>query len=65
MDRLIQIQAVGDKAGYHLIGLDETGRLWHGALNAVKKPTGVVWSLIEQSAEPDQGPRPSPTLVRG
>lgn len=65
MDRLIQIQVVGDRSAYHLLGLDATGRLWHGKLNGLKKPTGVVWSLIEQTTEPDQGPRPSPTLVRG
>lgn len=65
MDRLIQIKVVGDRTAYHLIGLDETGRLWHGTPNGFKKPKGIVWSLIEQTTEPDQGPRPSPTLVRG
>lgn len=59
MQGLKQIQVVTQADAWHLVGLDEQGRLWFGTVRRTAKGRAVTWAAIDESAE-DVAPPPPP-----
>jgi hypothetical protein len=58
MQGLKQIQVVTQGDAWHLIGLDEQGRLWFGTIRRTTKGRAVTWTPIDETAE-DEAPPPT------
>jgi hypothetical protein len=58
MDGLKQIQVVTQGDGWHLIGLDDQGRVWFGTTRRATKGRAVTWTLMDEGTdlESEQAP---------
>jgi len=59
MQGLKQIQVVMQGDGWHLVGLDDQGRVWFGTTRRTTKGRAISWALIDAATEGDD---PQPTL---
>jgi hypothetical protein len=69
MPKLKQFQAIGDAAGWFVIGLDTGGALWYGT-PTVHTPhqVAIAWTRVTEGGDaPTGAPRPSslPRSPRG
>ncbi len=51
MEGLRQIAVVTQGDGWHLVGLDDQGRVWFGATRRTTKGRAVSWTLMDEAAE--------------
>ena len=51
MHGLKQIQVVTQGDAWHLVGLDDQGRVWFGTTRRTTKGRAVTWTLIDEAAE--------------
>jgi hypothetical protein len=58
MNGLKQIAVVTQGNGWHVVGLDDQGRIWFGTTRRTTKGRAITWALMDESAE-DQGPQPT------
>lgn len=58
MNGLKQIAVVTQGDGWHLVGLDDQGRVWLGSPRRTGKGRTLSWALMDESAE-DEGPQPT------
>jgi len=58
MDGLKQIHVVTQGDGWHLVGLDDQGRVWFGTTRRTTKGRAVTWALMDEAGE-DTGPQPT------
>lgn len=64
MHGLKQIQVVTQGDGWHLVGLDDQGRVWFGTTRRTTKGRAVTWSVMAEAAD-DPGPLPIPPAEEG
>ncbi|HSL50864.1 MAG TPA: hypothetical protein VK878_17465 [Candidatus Deferrimicrobiaceae bacterium] len=60
MHGLKQIQVVTQGDAWHLVGLDDQGRVWFGTTRRTSKGRAVTWTLIDEAAEEEPQPTPGP-----
>jgi len=60
MHGLKQIEVVTQGDGWHLMGLDDQGRVWFGTTRRTTKGRAVTWVLMDETAEDDLGPQQAP-----
>ena len=58
MNGLKQIAVITQADGWHLVGLDDQGRVWFGSPRRVATGRALTWALMDESAE-DQPPPPT------
>jgi hypothetical protein len=58
MHGLRQIEVVTQGDGWHLVGLDEQGRVWFGTARRTTRGRAITWALLDESAE-DQELQPT------
>ncbi len=58
MNGLKQVAVVTQGDGWHVVGLDDQGRIWFGTTRRTTKGRAITWALMDESAE-DQGPQPT------
>ncbi len=58
MNGLKQIAVVTQGDGWHLVGLDDQGRVWLGSPRRTGKGRTLSWALMDESAD-DEGPQPT------
>ena len=61
MSGLKQIEVVTQGDGWHLVGLDDQGRVWFGSPRRTAKGRAVTWALMDETAD-DEEPPPTPAL---
>jgi hypothetical protein len=60
MNGLKQIQVVTQGDGWHLIGLDDQGRVWFGTTRRTARGRGIAWTLMEEGADAEPPPTSAP-----
>jgi hypothetical protein len=60
MHGLKQIQVVTQGDAWHLVGLDDQGRVWFGTTRRTTKGRAVTWTLMDEAAEEEPQPTPGP-----
>lgn len=60
MHGLKQIEAVTQGDGWHLVALDDQGRVWFGMTHRTNKGRAINWTLMDEDAIEDQGPPQPP-----
>jgi hypothetical protein len=60
MHGLKQIEVVTQGDGWHLVGLDDQGRVWFGTTRRTTKGRAITWTLMDENAAEDQGPQQPP-----
>ncbi len=61
MNGLKQIAVVTQGDEWHLVGLDDQGRVWFGSPRRTAKGRALSWVVMDESAEDQGPPSPSPT----
>lgn len=61
MDGLKQIAVVTQGDGWHLVGLDDHGRVWFGTTRRTTRGRAVTWVLMDESADDGEGAQPGTT----
>ena len=59
MHGLKQIEVVTQGDGWHLVGLDDQGRVWFGTTRRTTKGRAITWVLMDETDE-DLGPQQTP-----
>ena len=58
MDGLKQIEVVTQGDGWHLIGLDDHGRVWFGTTRRTTKGRAIAWTLMDEGLDSESEPTP-------
>jgi hypothetical protein len=60
MDGLKQIQVVTQGDGWHLVGLDDHGRVWFGTTRRTTRGRAIAWTLMDEGVDSEPQPTPGP-----
>jgi hypothetical protein len=58
MNGLKQIQVVTQGDGWHLIGLDDQGRVWFGTTRRTTKGRAIAWTLMDEGGDSESQQTP-------
>jgi hypothetical protein len=64
MSGLKQIEVITQGDGWHLVGLDDQGRVWFGSPRRTAKGRAITWALMDETAD-GQEPPPTPAVEEG